>query len=63
MIRVIMTLMRMSRKVIQIKLYDVPDIVKGIRHRTLESGTGILETERELFVSESTHRQIKAVLC
>lgn len=30
------------------------DIMKGIRHRTLESGVGILKTESELFISEST---------
>ena len=47
-------LSQMSGKVIQIRLYDVPDIMKGIRHLTLKSGTGILETERELFISEST---------
>ena len=58
----VLALSRMSEKVIQIRLYDVLDIMKGVRHRTLKSGTGILETERELFISESTPRKDKGRL-
>jgi len=52
----------MSWKVIQVRLYDVTDIVKSIGHRSLESGTGILETERELLISEGTPRTNKSRL-
>ena len=42
----------MSRKIIQIRLYDVSDIVESIRHHTLKSSADIFEAEGELFISK-----------
>ena len=52
----------MSGKIIQVRLHDVSNIMKGIRHRALEGGTSILETERDLFISENAPRTDKGGL-
>ena len=52
----------MSWEVIQVRLYDVSDIMKSIRHRTLEGGTGIFETERELLIGEGAPRTNESCL-
>lgn len=36
------------------------NIVKGVGHRTLERGTGIFKTKRELFISKGTPRTNKS---
>ena len=43
-------------------MYDVPDIVEGIRHRTLEGSADILKIEGELFVRKSASRTDKGRL-
>jgi hypothetical protein len=49
----------MSWQIVQIMLNDMIDIVKCIRHSTLESSTCILQTEGEFPVGESTPRTNK----
>ena len=52
----------MSWEVIQVRLYDVANIMKSIRHRTLESGTGIFKIERYLLISEGAPRTNESCL-
>ena len=44
----------MSGKVIQIRLYDVPDIMESIRRRMLKGSADIFKAEGEIFVSKSS---------
>ena len=54
MVRVILTLTRMSGKVIQVRLENVENIEKHIRHFPLKCSPNIFEAKRELFVREHT---------
>ena len=56
MSRVVFTLSRMSWKIIQVRLYNVSDVMKSEGHCTLEGSADIFETERELLISKGTPR-------
>ena len=56
MLRMVLSLTRISWKVVQIRLNDMAYVMESVRHRTLESGSSVLQAERELFISESTPR-------
>ena len=53
MIRVIMALTTMRRKIIQVRLNDVLNVVECIRHHSLKCGPNILKAKRELFICKS----------
>ena len=54
MVWVILVLTRMGRKVIQVRLDNVANIMKRIGHFPLIRGSNIFEVERELLVREHT---------
>lgn len=56
MIKMILTMFGFHRKVIQIWLHDMFNVVESIEHGSLESGTNIFKTKRQFSISKSTPR-------
>ena len=54
MFRMVLSLSRMSWQVVQIRLNDMANVMKSVGHRTLKSGSSVLQAEQELFIREST---------
>lgn len=61
MVWVVLALMRMGRKVIQLRLENVANIMKRIKNCPLKCGSSIFEAEREILVHEHSHGQIKVI--
>ena len=57
MLRMVLSLSRMGWQVVQIRLNDMANVMKRVGHRTLKSGSSVLQAERELFIRESTPRK------
>ena len=56
MFGMVLSLTRMGWQVVQLRLNDMANVMKSIGHRTLKSGSSVLQAEREIFVRESTPR-------
>lgn len=50
MIEIVMALTWMSRKIIQIRLNDVFNVMESIGHRSLKSSPSILKAKRDIFI-------------
>lgn len=62
MVWVLLALTRMSRKVIQVRLDNVADVMKHIGHCLLKCGSNIVEAEMEILIREHTPRTNKGCL-
>jgi hypothetical protein len=63
MCQMVLTMKRMGRKIIEVGIHDMFNVMESIRHGPLESSPNIFKAKRKFAVSKGSPWKMKEVLC